>query len=786
MAQDVNIMGIGSLPKWASETTLEQLLQQSKTQNKLLQAGFKLDPVALKNLADLDSAIEEAASGIKAETLARQKEINAKYNQLRAEQDIKNKEKALSEQYKQSVDDLRSSLGKIGSFKPESLFAETQNVIGTLGSNLSNLSGSSKVLGVAFKGLHVAVAGASLVFGIFTAGAKTFEQLTDSGVMFGGSMIQMQVSAAKTGLSLESFGSVAGKYATVIGAMGGESFAKSVRNVQNATAGVGRYGQTFEAQADTMADFWDTMRAGGQIYQLNEEQRTQITTKYLGELAGLTELTGKNRKELEAQRKAALQQAAVDLRIRQLRRTNPEAAARLTANAGIMAARGMSPEMVKGMIAMGMGMQPADSTMREMMSITGSSDQFANLAGGMTSDTTEGFMNKITGLRGMMESSGGLDTMLTQAVAPGAKYGAAADMFSKFLQAGDRELAVTKTPGMLDKIMNIFSGKVGNLDEETTDYMKSTGNAARAMGDFRAGLLEAAESARVFATVMKISSGVSGFAAGNPMLTGVGLGVASLATSAMLPMMLKKMFTGGMISKIFSGGGLNALANLTSGMSGWRNLFGGAGGAGAGGAGGAGMGGLLGRVGGIGGLAMRGLGGLGAGAGVGSLAGMGLNAMGASRDVTKWGSILAGAGGGALMGIGGGPLGIALGALAGGLGAWLTTNTDQSSGGDGTVGAGGGSIPTDLVSSTVALATSLSTNTAYLNALSIMMNNVAAQSPVGATMSGATSPFGGMPTTGGTSDMSDVVANIKATNVLITSLIEQVRTSGIRVERAVN
>jgi hypothetical protein len=707
---------------WAQERTLGELRDKMASNNSILAAiakeKFNLDTKTIRSFED---AIDDAKDGLTELQNSAEKAKRAQVNQLRHEQRMQGYEQEIKGNYKRSVDDLRSSLDKMSRFDSSRLYEGVTSGINSLSYNFRKADGSATGLSTVFNKLNQAVAIVAAGFGVVSSAMTPFQKMTDAGVSFGGSLEKMGEVAARSGLKLEQFQNIVGQYSSTIGGIGPERFTELSRKVQDTTREFGMYNQTVPQQTESLAAFVDMLALGGIAYTQSVDDLKESSVKYLREQTAMTELTGKQRKELEAERKAALQDTAIALRIRQLKQQDPRAANTLTENMGTIADM-FGKDMARTIVGLQMGLQSSDPQMRAMMAMGGGiGGSMENISRMLTTASGEDMMRSLQGLRTSFTQSQSLGDFGLQAMA-GGPYAGAADKFLQGLLKAERQQAAAETPGAMQRIMDIFSGRGGNIQGTALSYQKIELDTARTMGDFKAGLWKAIDALGVFEKTLGAIAGVTGM---GPSIGSAFYGLASAGTTgavtaltlAALPGILKNnaiRSIGTRLTGLASGGGLGLTSQLGSTGAG-ASLMRGA----------STMGGLgMGRL-------------LGAG-GLGVAGGLGGAYLGSKVGAPGWlGGALGGAATGALAGIGAGPGGILAGALLGGLVGGFAGNgigsasAAEANQGDQTGNAGG------LLQDSTALVEMQASSTSYVSAMAALVSRVAAQ----ATMTSLAPPI---------------------------------------------
>jgi hypothetical protein len=679
--------------------------------NSILAAIAKAKDIDVKSIKEFNDALDEAKDGLSQMQIEAEKAKRAQVNNLRYEQRMKDYDKEIQGSYKRSVDDLRSSLDRMSKFDSTRLYDGVTSGLSFLEMKARDAGGKASSLATAFSVLNKSVAAVAATVGIFAAGMPAFQSMLSTGVTFGGSLEKMQEMVGRTGLKLDEFQGIVGQFGSTIGGVGEQNFATLLRGVQTTTRGFGMYGQTMAQQGETVASFLDMLAQGGLAYGMSTEMQREGAVKYVRELAALTELTGKDRKELQARSKAAAEDAAIMLRIRQLARTDPAAAERLRANQDVIA-RQVGPQMARAIVGMQMGIMPSDPQMRAMMSIGDLMPSMTALSRGLATGTPEETMRSVLEFQRALTESRGLDTLQLQAQVGGA-YAGSAEMFAKMLPEAERGQAAAARPGGLDRILNIFTGRGGNLDRATTAMQKVTMDTARITGDFKAALYAATQQLGLFTAVLEPLAAATGVGAGaansfyGMAASGISGAASALATGAavaLMPKLLASTALRAAIPRFLGGGGLGLTSMLGSTGVGAGMMRGASS-----------MGGLgKGRL-------------LGAGA-LGIMGGIGGSYAANQVGAPGWlGGALGGAATGALAGIGAGPGGILAGAILGGLVGGVTSyGTSSASAAEARTGDQTGDANSVLQDST-ALVEMQASSTSFVSAMAALVSRVAAQ-----------------------------------------------------------
>lgn len=147
---------------------------------------------------------------------------------------------------------------------------------------------------------------------------EVYQKLTDIGVNFGGSLMNMRVAAQNAYMTLDQFSAFTAKHAetfTKLGSSvnkGAEVFGTLSNTLIKSPIGgqLLALGYTTEQLNEGMAAYIDITGYRGNVEAKNTKELAASAAEYLVQLDGLARLTGESRKEQENQMKAATKNAA--------------------------------------------------------------------------------------------------------------------------------------------------------------------------------------------------------------------------------------------------------------------------------------------------------------------------------------------------------------------------------------------------------------------------------------------------------------------------------------------
>jgi hypothetical protein len=517
---------------WAQEITLKRLYDEARDQTGLLEklagtraADLRVARDAAEGLTDVADAAEDITDALDDATRAARRAAREAQSRSREEAERARESDRLQRElqyererreysYRQSLNDLRTNLNAVSTATPASLWTSLGDRMAVLGGAMSETGGKSRLLGGSLTALSRVVAVATVAFAYYRDGFQTLTNMTEAGVLFNGSVEQMRQSVGRTGLSLQDFSRMVNQFGQVIGGVGEQSYARNIRQVQDLTRQFGRYGQSFEQQAESVTVFFDMLRSGGQIFMMTEQQRSRAAADYIAQTTALTRLTGRQRRQIEQEQSQVMMQAEVDLAIREMRaRGDTQGAETMQQMVRTLTAT-LGPEMGLGVAAMQMGIVPRNQDLRRLMYTTGMGESVQGMVGQMRTMTPAQMTQQSEAIfRRMSEDPQLLGMLRVGATAGGSMEGAARLMSRMFQERGDRLIQAERT-GEMPAMLEVMAGTRGILNEAATGFAQVTGDVQRAMGDLRATVASLTEQFNVFGLAFPALANITGGAMG--------------------------------------------------------------------------------------------------------------------------------------------------------------------------------------------------------------------------------------------------------------------------------
>ena len=147
---------------------------------------------------------------------------------------------------------------------------------------------------------------------------KSYQQLTESGVNFGGSLTNLRMAASNSYLTLDQFTNLMKTNSDTFAKLGGSvndgamAFAKMSKSLISSEAGTHllALGMTAEEVNQNMANYITISGYRNKRDAATQAEMTQASANYMEQLNGLAEITGKSRKEQQDELAAASKSAA--------------------------------------------------------------------------------------------------------------------------------------------------------------------------------------------------------------------------------------------------------------------------------------------------------------------------------------------------------------------------------------------------------------------------------------------------------------------------------------------
>lgn len=183
-------------------------------------------------------------------------------------------------------------------------FGMLRNTSSNLTQSMRVLSGSTDELHHSFRTLiRSAAIGELISFMVDTTRhfVRTYNQLSDVGQMFQGSIMEMAKSSASAELSLDEYAKAITRNSSLAAAMNssqGGTFNELQKNIRNVFKPMDFLGMSLMEMTDTIGDLGETFRQSGTLYQRGAQDQQKAYKDIVEEVTGLALVTGKSRQEL--------------------------------------------------------------------------------------------------------------------------------------------------------------------------------------------------------------------------------------------------------------------------------------------------------------------------------------------------------------------------------------------------------------------------------------------------------------------------------------------------------
>lgn len=187
---------------------------------------------------------------------------------------------------------------------------KTNNInekIDNIASHFKILGGSAQDLIIGFNGLVKNIVGGTAISQLIEIGVgltKTYNDLTNVGQQFGGSVLEMANQAAEAGLPLSEFARLLEKNSTAAAILLQQnsnnriSLGQLSQSVRNTTKQFGFYGMSVEQIDNLTGDYVESMRIQNRVSEVNRITTSAQISSFAKDITDFSVLTGKSRKQI--------------------------------------------------------------------------------------------------------------------------------------------------------------------------------------------------------------------------------------------------------------------------------------------------------------------------------------------------------------------------------------------------------------------------------------------------------------------------------------------------------
>lgn len=269
---------------------------------------------------------------------------------------VKEAGKSVSDFSKKTAGELTKSVGTfsssvIGGAKG---FDTLTPIVTSLGNAMAGLAGAIPLVGGAAKAVvNAATSGSKFLLGQLERQRKTFNSVSESGLILDGSLTNFSNTAFGTLMNLEQFGKVVADNGQALSRMRGTAAQGTVAFADLATTltqdqTVRRLGYSAEELGEITSGFIKQQTRLGQSQNMTTDQLNRSTGQYISELDMLSRLTGQNRKDLQAQQDALQREARFGTMLQRMQTAGQGEQAKAMQDM-VVSIAGFSPRMAEGL-----------------------------------------------------------------------------------------------------------------------------------------------------------------------------------------------------------------------------------------------------------------------------------------------------------------------------------------------------------------------------------------------------------------------------------------------------
>ena len=269
---------------------------------------------------------------------------------------VKEAGKRVSDFSKKTAGELTKSVGTfsssvIGGAKG---FDTLTPIVTSLGNAMAGLAGAIPLVGGAAKAVvNAATSGSKFLLGQLERQRKTFNSVSESGLILDGSLTNFSNTAFGTLMNLEQFGKVVADNGQALSRMRGTAAQGTVAFADLATTltqdqTVRRLGYSAEELGEITSGFIKQQTRLGQSQNMTTDQLNRSTGQYISELDMLSRLTGQNRKDLQAQQDALQREARFGTMLQRMQTAGQGEQAKAMQDM-VVSVAGFSPRMAEGL-----------------------------------------------------------------------------------------------------------------------------------------------------------------------------------------------------------------------------------------------------------------------------------------------------------------------------------------------------------------------------------------------------------------------------------------------------
>ncbi len=265
---------------WAQEKTLEKLVRAVGNSNTILQ-DISAGKASKLDLSALQQGVNRAGSAVRTS----------------------------AEDVGRATSDLKKSMTSVGSTVSYEMKQYGRNISSAsdLASQFGrNLKDMGDFIG---RGLGKVLPGAGIAVGAFGAAVgytvtqlqksrDAFSEMTQSGLLFGGNVLDFASDVARAGLDIREFSYTAGRFSEALVVTGERNFLRSITALRESFA---RFNIQPREGAEYFAEFLDQMRLSGSAFFMTQSQMEDAFKVTIEQQQTIANLTGRSIKQQQAE-----------------------------------------------------------------------------------------------------------------------------------------------------------------------------------------------------------------------------------------------------------------------------------------------------------------------------------------------------------------------------------------------------------------------------------------------------------------------------------------------------
>lgn len=217
------------------------------------------------------------------------------------------------------INENKKLSGIVGSMQKK--FQSLDKGVSSTISSFKKIEGSTKTAAGAISALGAAM-GAGGVLGAMVSSlsdaTKTYQDLSQIGQTFGGSMLQMQIAAANAALPLGLFAEALKKNSVVVASIGANAFGSMSKALREGLSDLGQLGLTSGQLNDYLGTYLETQRLYGNLNNQTTEKAAANMKVLSVETAKAAQMTGVSTEAINKMASTALRDESLRARLLQM------------------------------------------------------------------------------------------------------------------------------------------------------------------------------------------------------------------------------------------------------------------------------------------------------------------------------------------------------------------------------------------------------------------------------------------------------------------------------------